>query len=152
MEFPIHILKRVRCQKSRYVNFFKKAYLDISSESVVHAHSLGRVFSADKCSLLIVKFSSFKNKKVFVSKPQLRCTNISISEDVSIETRNVRRILTEFGKASNEPFKLSFAKLYVNSGRYFCCPNDNRIRELRPNYTPNKEIRDVDSTNMSTAS
>lgn len=81
----------------------KQAYLDISFESV--EHRLVRVFSADKCSLLVVKFSSFKTKgKVFVYKPQLRGSQISISEDFSIGTHNLRRILTEFGKESNEPF------------------------------------------------
>lgn len=107
--------------------------IQLASVDIERAHRLGK-FSGSRCRPVIIKFSSFKTKeKVLQAKAKLKEHDVSVTEDFSPATREVRRKLTEFAKTMpNSPsFQLKYNKLSVNGKLYTYDPVSDKICESR---------------------
>lgn len=93
---------------------------ELSPNEIERAHRIGS-FSPSKCRPVIIRFLSFKVKNQMLAlRSKLKESNISISEDYSPATREVRRKLLDFAKnLPNSPeFHLRHNKLFVGKKCY----------------------------------
>lgn len=104
--------------------------LDISHEAIVRSHRLGS-FVVGKIRPIIVKFSSFKTREKILSlKGLLKPANVSLGEDFCRSTRQSRKKLLEFAKASGQQFSLRSNKLVLNKKTYVYSSATDAICEL----------------------
>ncbi|KAH9359648.1 hypothetical protein HPB48_007938 [Haemaphysalis longicornis] len=103
--------------------------LAVSMDMIQRAHKIG-VFSDDKERPVVVKFSSFKFKKIiFLQVQNLRMKSVSISENYSFATRQARKVLVDFGKMSQCAFKLLYTTLHMNDKCNGYSRNDKKVYE-----------------------
>lgn len=108
-----------------------KLQLNISADSIARAHRIGQ-FKTTKTRPLIVKFERYKTKELVLSKKALlNESNISMSEDNCRATRNVRKILIEYGKMKKLPFKLKYKKLLIDGKWYEYSETEGAVREIQ---------------------
>lgn len=96
----------------------------------------------NKTRPIIVKFLHFKTKdSVLSQRAKLKGTSISIGEDFCRETRQSRKKLTEFGKASGQAYSLRANKLIINKKSYIYSAATDSVCEIefprRTNATDN---------------
>lgn len=104
--------------------------VSIPDEGISRAHRLGS-YITNKCRPIIVKFSSNKFKdSILASKKNLRTSGVSISEDFCKTTRNSRKKLLEYGKATGQQFSLRYNTLYINKKCFVYYPLTDSVCEL----------------------
>lgn len=82
----------------------------LDSAAIERAHRLGH-FTRTKERPLIVKFLSFKDKRVLTAAAKLKGTKFAISEDFSAKIRLERQKLLHFAREQGGDYKLRFNKL-----------------------------------------
>ncbi|KAH9374734.1 hypothetical protein HPB48_000725 [Haemaphysalis longicornis] len=105
------------------------ANLEISLQrrDVECAHRIGR-FHQDKHRPIIVQFNHFKDcEQVLTNAKKLKDTNYRISEDFPPSTREARKHLLEFGKASQKTYKLRYDKLTIRNTTYIFYPASEKV-------------------------
>lgn len=118
--------------------------MELPHEAIERAHRLGK-FVPNKCRPVIAKFSHFKTKdSIFSSRSQLKDSGVSISEDFCMSTRNTRKKLTEFGKASGQQFFVRYNKLIINKKCYVYVSSTDSVCEIN--------LHDTDASTRSTVS
>ncbi|XP_049526033.1 uncharacterized protein LOC125946588 [Dermacentor silvarum] len=109
----------------------------LSDNGIERAHRLGS-YSQNKCRPMIVKFSDLKSKeKVLSARAILKEKNISVSEDVCVATREVRRKLFQFAK--DQPgapaYQVRYKKLIINKKQYVYDPIRQCVKENESSQT-----------------
>ncbi|XP_077558141.1 uncharacterized protein LOC144173705 [Haemaphysalis longicornis] len=105
----------------------------IPEDSISRAHRLG-AYVPKKCRPVIVKFCSFKITDAILSKKsKLKGTKISISEDFCKATRNSRKKLIDYGKASGQKYTIRYNKLFINKKCFVYCAQTDSICEISDN-------------------
>lgn len=113
--------------------------LQLSSDSIVRAHRLGR-YKAGSNRPIIAKFAADKSKDLVFSKRSLLSgTELSIKQDYSLATRTARKKLSEFSKTLNITTKLTHNKLLAGGKCYIYDPGEDSVHE---------RVREVPSDNM----
>lgn len=119
--------------------------MQLSSDSISRAHRLG-AFVATKCRPIIVKFTSFKTKDaIFSNKGKLKGTGVSISADFCKATRNCRKKLTEYGKASGQPFSLRHNRMFINKKCFMYSSQTDTVYEI-PQIADRSPLSSIAST------
>lgn len=95
-----------------------KLNLSKNSTHFERVHRLGK-FIEGKNRPIIAKFAFFKDKQEILSSARkLKGTGISISEDFSFATRQIRKKLYDFAKAQKTKFYLAVDTLRIDKKTY----------------------------------
>ncbi|XP_070381509.1 uncharacterized protein [Dermacentor albipictus] len=108
----------------------EKLDLSFPDESIHRAHRLGSYVS-EKCRPIIVKFGSPKLRdKIISQRTKFKNSKVSFSEDFSRATRQSRKKLADFGKASGEKYLLRLNRLFIKKKCYVYCSSTDRVCEV----------------------
>ncbi|XP_065296942.1 uncharacterized protein [Dermacentor albipictus] len=108
----------------------EKLDLSFPDEGIHRAHRLGSYVS-EKCRPIIVKFGSSKLRdKIISQRTKFKNSKVSFSEDFSRATRQSRKKLSDFGKASGEKYLLRLNRLFIKKKCYVYCSPTDRVCEV----------------------
>lgn len=104
-----------------------KLQLSKTSRHFERVHRLGK-YTEGKNRPIIAKFALFKDKQeVLSSARKLKGTGLSISEDFSFTTRQIRKKLYDFAKAQNTKFYLAVDTLRMDKKTYVVDSITNQV-------------------------
>lgn len=104
-----------------------KLELRKTSTHFERVHRLGK-YTQGKNRPIIAKFAFFKDKQeVLSSARKLKGTGLSISEDFSFTTRQIRKKLYDFAKAQNTRFYLAVDTLHMDKKTYVVDSITNKV-------------------------
>ncbi|XP_070382413.1 protein unc-13 homolog C-like [Dermacentor albipictus] len=140
--------------RSRRENLIMYGLKDNPSESWVHTEEAVRAILADRVSLelpadaisrahrlrsfvigrnrpIVVKFASFKTREnVLAHRNKLRNTGVALQQDFCKTTRQIRKKLIDFAKATTQPSNLRYNRLYINKKCYVYCKETDNVCEI----------------------
>lgn len=123
----------------------------LTDDAIARAHRLG-AFVPNKTRPIIAKFSSFKSKENILSqKSKFKTAGVSVGEDFCRATRQSRKKLVEYGKASGQTYSLRADKLVINKKKYVYCAATDSVCEIDPVRNTSDPNDDENSTQVSTA-
>lgn len=109
----------------------KELEISLDAMDIERAHRLGK-YNANKNRPVIIKFAHFKvRENVLSSGRKLKGSNYRISEDYSPNTLKARKLLGEFGRAQQQPYKLRHDKLIIGNKTFIYDHKTNKV-VLRP--------------------
>ncbi|XP_072140450.1 uncharacterized protein [Dermacentor andersoni] len=114
---------------------------EVPENMVCRAHRLGS-YTANKTRPIIMKFSCSKLKdKILALKSNLKSTGVSVGEDFCRATRQSRKKLLDFAKASGQTYSIRLNKLFLNKKCYIYCSTTDNVCEVNMPRAARSSVR-----------
>ncbi|XP_075527814.1 uncharacterized protein LOC142559976 [Dermacentor variabilis] len=114
---------------------------EVPENMVCRAHRLGS-YTANKTRPIIMNFSCSKLKdKILALKSNLKSTGVSVGEDFCRATRQSRKKLLDFAKASGQTYSIRLNKLFLNKKCYVYCSTTDNVCEVNMPRAARSSVR-----------